>query len=36
MKGVEMDIKELEKYGQSLWLDYIRRNLLASGDFTHW
>jgi transaldolase / glucose-6-phosphate isomerase len=33
MKGVEMDIKELEKYGQAIWLDYIRRDLLASGEF---
>jgi transaldolase/glucose-6-phosphate isomerase len=28
-----MDIKELEKYGQAIWLDYIRRDLLASGEF---
>ncbi len=25
-------IKELHKYGQSIWLDYIRRNLITSGD----
>jgi transaldolase/glucose-6-phosphate isomerase len=28
-----MDIKELEKFGQAIWLDYIRRDLLASGEF---
>jgi len=25
-------LKELARYGQSVWLDYIRRNLLASGE----
>ena len=25
-------LRELHKYGQSLWLDYIRRNLLTSGE----
>ena len=25
-------LKELLKYGQSVWLDYIRRNLLTSGE----
>lgn len=25
-------LKELTKYGQSVWLDYIRRNLLTSGE----
>jgi transaldolase / glucose-6-phosphate isomerase len=25
-------LKELGKYGQSVWLDYIRRNLIASGE----
>ncbi|HEX4594924.1 MAG TPA: bifunctional transaldolase/phosoglucose isomerase [Bryobacteraceae bacterium] len=25
-------LKELGKFGQSVWLDYIRRNLLASGE----
>jgi len=25
-------LRELAKYGQSAWLDYIRRNLLASGE----
>jgi transaldolase len=25
-------LKELLKYGQSVWLDYIRRNLLKSGE----
>src|ERR1700733_937273 len=30
-KGVN-HLKELQKYGQSVWLDYIRRNLITSGD----
>ena len=25
-------LKQLEEYGQSVWLDYIRRNLLTGGD----
>ena len=25
-------LKELETLGQSLWLDYIRRDLIASGE----
>jgi len=25
-------LKELSKYGQSAWLDYIRRSLLTSGE----
>src|SRR6202790_3537804 len=25
-------LKDLLKYGQSVWLDYIRRNLLTSGE----
>src|ERR1700680_2335348 len=25
-------LKELHKYGQSVWLDYIRRNLITSGE----
>ena len=29
-----MDVRDLyHKYGQSVWLDYIRRNLLQSGEF---
>lgn len=28
----ENPLKELAKYGQSIWLDYIRRNLLTSGE----
>ena len=29
-----MDVRELhQNYGQSVWLDYIRRHLLQSGDF---
>jgi transaldolase / glucose-6-phosphate isomerase len=27
-----MDIKELQKHGQSVWLDYFRRDLIASGE----
>ncbi len=27
-------LKELNKYGQSAWLDYIRRSLLTSGELT--
>jgi transaldolase/glucose-6-phosphate isomerase len=30
-KGVN-HLKDLQKYGQSVWLDYIRRNLITSGD----
>src|SRR5215813_4186494 len=25
-------LQDLQKYGQSVWLDYIRRNLLTSGE----
>ena len=25
-------LKDLLKYGQSVWLDYIRRNLITSGE----
>src|ERR1041385_2812641 len=25
-------LKDLQKFGQSVWLDYIRRNLITSGD----
>src|SRR3984885_13511489 len=28
-------LKDLLKYGQSVWLDYIRRNLLTSGELKH-
>src|SRR5438105_7797737 len=28
----ENPLKLLEKYGQSVWLDYIRRNLITSGE----
>src|SRR5579875_731911 len=28
----ENPLKELAEYGQSIWLDYIRRNLLTSGE----
>ena len=30
-KGVN-HLKDLQKYGQSVWLDYIRRNLITSGE----
>jgi transaldolase / glucose-6-phosphate isomerase len=29
---VENPLKELARYGQSVWLDYIRRNLIATGE----
>src|SRR5207245_11756436 len=25
-------LKDLQQYGQSVWLDYIRRNLITSGE----
>src|SRR5437667_2539502 len=25
-------VKDLQKFGQSVWLDYIRRNLITSGE----
>jgi hypothetical protein len=25
-------LKELQQYGQSVWLDYIRRSLITSGE----
>lgn len=28
-------LRKLESYGQSIWLDYIRRNLLTSGELQH-
>jgi transaldolase/glucose-6-phosphate isomerase len=28
-------LRELSKYGQSAWLDYIRRNLITSGELTN-
>jgi transaldolase/glucose-6-phosphate isomerase len=28
-------LKDLLQYGQSVWLDYIRRNLLSSGELQH-
>jgi transaldolase / glucose-6-phosphate isomerase len=30
--AVENPLKELNKYGQSVWLDYIRRSLITSGE----
>jgi transaldolase/glucose-6-phosphate isomerase len=29
---VENPLKELARFGQSVWIDYIRRNLLTSGE----
>src|SRR5437870_9182431 len=28
-------LKELNRYGQSVWLDYIRRSLITSGELHH-
>ncbi|MDH3258593.1 MAG: transaldolase, partial [Deltaproteobacteria bacterium] len=28
-------LKELGNYGQSVWLDYIRRGLITSGELRH-
>ncbi len=28
-------LRELQNYGQSVWLDYIRRSLLTSGELQH-
>ena len=28
-------LKELGKYGQSVWLDFIRRSLISSGELKH-
>ena len=33
---VEHPMKELARLGQSIWLDYIRRNLIASGELSVW
>ncbi|HYK89176.1 MAG TPA: bifunctional transaldolase/phosoglucose isomerase, partial [Acidobacteriota bacterium] len=30
--GVTNPLKELQRYGQSIWLDYIRRGLITSGE----
>ncbi|HEV2205420.1 MAG TPA: hypothetical protein VGR36_02700, partial [Candidatus Acidoferrales bacterium] len=29
---VENPLKELARYGQSVWLDYIRRSLITTGE----
>src|SRR5258708_33703758 len=29
---VENPLKQLARYGQSIWLDYIRRSLMTSGE----
>lgn len=34
MAKAENPLKQLERLGQSLWLDYIRRSLLTSAEFT--
>ena len=31
-KGSRNPLRELRKYGQSVWLDYIRRHLIAGGE----
>ena len=31
-KPAQNPLKELSKFGQSVWLDYIRRDLLTSGE----
>ena len=30
--GIEKPLKQLARFGQSIWLDYIRRTLMTSGD----
>ena len=30
--SVVNSLKELKKYGQSIWFDYIRRSLITSGE----
>ena len=30
--GIENPLKQLARFGQSIWLDYIRRSLMTSGD----
>jgi hypothetical protein len=29
-------LKQLQDSGQSIWLDYIRRDLITSGEFGDW
>src|SRR5690349_15760692 len=29
-----MDIRDFQKLGQSVWLDYLRRNLIESGELS--
>lgn len=31
----EKSIKKIETFGQSIWLDYIRRDLITSGELRH-
>ncbi len=33
--GVTSPLKELQKLGQSIWLDYIRRSLITGGELQH-
>ena len=33
MAGAENPLKQLERFGQAVWLDYIRRHLLTSAEF---
>jgi transaldolase len=28
-------LKKLESFGQSIWLDYVRRDLIESGELPH-
>ena len=30
--GIENPLKQLARFGQSIWLDYIRRSLMTNGD----
>src|SRR3954470_7213483 len=30
--GIENPLKQLARFGQSIWLDYIRRSLMTSGE----
>src|SRR5438094_2966986 len=30
--STQIPLRELQKFGQSVWLDYIRRNLITSGE----
>ena len=34
--SVENPLRELAAFGQSIWLDYIRRDLITSGELNNW